>query len=479
MLTPRSRTTVVVLCMALTAGLGPLLGAGTAAAADRDPARVQAVVTYEPGAAVARVRGVEVVTPLPGVGAAVVRGTGPALARLARTPGVRGLAPDAPVQVNSIATAGSTSGGVLASDGLSGRAGRKGAGRGVRVAVVDTGVSDSAALDRASGRLVDAVDTSDVFEGGPVRTSGVFEDGYGHGTFMASLIAGREAPGSGGRAVGVAPRATVLAVKVAGDDGTTSLSEVVAGLDWIAAHPDRVDVANLALSARRPGEGYGADPLTDAVERVQRAGVVVVVSAGNRRGEVGDPGFDPRVLTVGAADVRTGAVTGFSGSAVVAGVRKPDVVASGRGVLGVLPPGSTVARGSRRAPATGELWRGSGTSQATAIASGAAALLLVRHPEATPAQVKATLRGGAVDLPGRRDGAGLLQTPTRLLGGPDGTAPDGTDLTGELTFDANSWSANSWSANSWSANSWSANSWSANSWSANSWSANSWSVSAP
>ena len=100
-------------------------------------------------------------------------------------------------------------------------------------------------------------------------------------------------------------------------------------------------------------------------------------------------------------------------------------------------------------------------------------------PFAPDAVVKATLRGGAVDLPGRRDGAGLLQTPTRLLAGPDGTAPDGTDLTGELEFDANSWSANSWSANSWSANSWSANSWSANSWSANSWSANSWSVSAP
>ena len=456
--------------------MGALLGSGLLTAAGATAPVLQAVVTYD-GAQVT-VPGVQVQTSLPGVRAAVVRGNAASLARLARTPGVRGLAPDDAVTLTGQKEDNDKRAGVLASTGLAG-AGRPDAGAGVRVAVVDTGVSDSAALSRSSGRLIDAVDTSRVREGGAIRTQGTFADGFGHGTFMASLVAGGPVRGSGGKAVGVAPGATVLVVRVADRDGSTSLSEVVAGLDWIASNPGSVDVANLSFSHERPGHAYGADPLTDAVDRVRDMGVTMVVSAGNERGRVGDPGFDPRVLTVGAADLsaRRVRVAGFSGSAKVAGVAKPDLVANGVHVLGVLPPGSVIALANPAAKADGALSRGSGTSQATAITSGVAAMLLAEHPDATPAQVKASLRSAASPLRGSRDGAGLLGTTDRLVSGPDGTALDGSgDLTGEGGFDANSWSANSWSANSWSANSWSANSWSANSWSANSWSANSWSA---
>ncbi|MDP3712718.1 MAG: S8 family serine peptidase [Mycobacteriales bacterium] len=429
-----------------------------------------AVVSYS--GALPVVAGVEVVDRFPAVGAALVRGDAGALSRLARSAGVRGISPDAPVTMAGSKAATRDGGGVYASEGLDGQAGSPHAGRGVRVAVVDTGVSDSSVLSRADGRLVDAADTSAVGDGGEVRTEGRFTDGFGHGTFMASLIAGGSVDGKGPR-TGVAPGAQVLVVRVSRPDGTSSLSKVVAGLDWLAAHPSRVDVANLSFAHTRPMEAYGADPLTDAVERVRDAGVTVVVAAGNTPDEVGDPGFLPRALTVGAADLTDtrASVASFSGSATIHGVRKPDVVASGVGVLGVLPADSVIARSSTSTRTDG-LWKGSGTSQATAVTSGLAALLLARHPSATPAQVKASLRAAADDLEGRRDGAGLVSTTTRLVSGPDGEALDGSgdDLTGEGSFQASTWGASSWGASSWGASTWArASTWAASTWAASTW----------
>jgi serine protease AprX len=422
-------------------------------------ATVTAVVSYS-GPLAARAPGVRVVATYPALRMATVRGTPYSLARLAGTPGVHGIAAD--VELAPQSHDANASDAVLAWERLGGDAGQPGAGEGVRVALVDTGVSDTAALSRASGRLVDATNTS------TDRSAG---DGYGHGTFMAGIIAGGAVKGTGSHTLGVASGATLLNVKVANAKGVTSLSRVVAGLDWVAAHAASVDVAAFAFSRSRPGPGYGADPLTDAVERVRDAGVVIAVSAGNIRNEVGDPGFDPKVLTVGAADVRSSNVTvaPFSGSAVVAGLAKPDLVASGVGVLSVLPPDSAIAKGNPDGKRADGLWRGSGTSEATAQAAGAAALFLHDFPGTRPVDVKASLRSAARPLSGRGAGAGLLRYTRHVVAGTD-EAGAPTSSSGEWGFDANSWSANSWSANSWSANSWSANSWSANSWSANSWS---------
>ena len=461
---PRAAGGAAALLLA-TAALGALPTTGPV---------LQAVASY--GVSLPSVPGVRVVQNLPSVRAAVVRGDRSALARLAAARGVRAVEPDGEVRLTSAQDSAGT--GRLASEGLGGAAGQPGAGAGVRVAVIDTGVSDTAALSRAGGRLVDAVDTSALGHGGPVVTGGVFDDGYGHGTFMADVVAGGPLAATGNRAIGVAPAATVLVVKVAEADGTTRLSQVVAGLDWVAAHHATVDVASLSLAQPRPRPAYGADPLTDAVERVHDAGVTMVVSAGND-GTLGDPGFDPKVLTVGAADLATGTTAAFSASGRVHGVLKPDLVASGVHVLGLLPPASVLAADPGTAHLPGGLFRGSGTSQAAAVTSGVAALLLSAHPEATPAQVKASLRGTAQDLPGHRDGAGLLRTTTDLLSGPDGRALDGSgrDLTGEGSFNASSWGASSWGASSWGASSWGASSWGASSWGASSWGASSWGAS--
>ena len=453
----RPRVAATGAALLLVAGLSAALPT-TGSALPTTGQDLQAVASYD--VAVPAVAGVRLVRVLPALHLAVVRGSAVALGQLAAARGVRGVAPEDSVQL----TGGQDDeggAGSLASAGLGGEAGRPGAGAGVRVAVVDTGVSDTEALSRAGGRLVDAVDTSS----GEEVYGGTLTDGYGHGTFMADVVAGGPTAATGGRSLGVAPGATVLVVRVADAGGSTQLSKVLAGLDWVAAHADQVDVANLSFSHRRPFHAYGADPLTDAVERVRDAGVTVVVSAGNRRDALGDPGFDPRVLTVGAADLATRRTAWFSGSGRVAGVAKPDVVASGVSVLGLLPADSVLATAKGTAHLAGGLFRGSGTSQATAVTSGVAALLLQQHPGSTPSQVKASLRCAATDLRGHRDGAGLVRATTSLCAGPDGQALDGTgDLTGEASFDASAWAASSWAASSWAASSWAASSWAAEDW---------------
>jgi serine protease AprX len=178
---------------------------------------------------------------------------------------------------------------------------------------------------------------------------------------------------------------------------------------------------------------------------------------------------------------------------------KPDVVASGVHVLGVMPRGSFIYKHHREGRESSGLFRGSGTSEATAIVSGAAAAYYSTHLDAAPKQVKAAIRDAAADLHKWGSGQGLVQ-----MVGPDGAEAPARDA-GESRFDskswndhawrdgdwmdllasswsgpawdASSWSASSWSASSWSASSWSASSWSASSWSASSWSASSWSAS--
>jgi serine protease AprX len=433
---------------------------------------LQAVVAHD--GALRAVSGVHVLTTFSTLHLSVVQGDAVALQRLSRTPGVRGIAPDDAVQLSGGHDSESPSGGVLASEGLGGDAGQPGAGAGVRVAVLDTGVSDTPALNRESGRLVDAVDVST----GEQRTGGTYTDGYGHGTFMADLIAGGSVRGTHGDAIGIAPGATVLVVRVARRSGSTSLSKVLGGLDWIASHADEVDVANLSLSHSRPQRAYGPDPLTAAVEAVRDAGVTVVVSAGNKRGTVGDPGFDPKVLTVGAADLDTGRVAAFSGSDVVQGMRKPELVASGVDVLGLLPEGSVLESDPGTRHLAHGLFRGSGTSQATAITSGLAALFLASNPSASPTQVKASLVCAARDLRGKRDGAGLVSATTEICSDAEGQALDGSgDATGEVGFDASAWAASAWAGSTWTASSWAASSWAASSWAGSSWAASSWAAS--
>jgi serine protease AprX len=536
-------STVGVIAALTVTSAAPALAA-TAAPASSGP-RLQAIVSLAGNSAVS-VPGVRVQSVLGAIHSEIVDGTAAELAQLASTPGVLGVEPNVAAHLESDSfggnsnTAGHDAGGnssdsnsgnggssaptttpsapadpasspapspssdgttdgstpsdpsaspsvtplvapsvgVIAPATLGGKAGKPSAGRGVTVALIDTGVSDTAALNRASGRLVDAVDTSGLnTPNGRVVENGTFNDGYGHGTFMASLIAGGQVPGSGATGLGVAPGATIDVVKVADADGNTSLASVLAGLNWVATHSDQVDVANLSLSVDPPSSRYGIDPLNFAVTLTRAAGVTV---------------FDPAALTVGAADTTgtTPSVAPFSGFANVDGLAKPDVVAAGVNLLGEMPVGSEIDQEFPNARQPSGLFRGTGTSQSTAIVSGLAALYLQAHPSSSPLQVKSAIRDAASSITsGKTDGQGLVAIPTggnfgSSNSGENGlnvrqwmsTAPQWGDLFTGGAFDARRWSARRWSAVGWNARLWNGVTFDARRWSDGTFDARLWSA---
>ena len=264
-------------------------------------------------------------------------------------------------------------------------------GDGVTVAVVDTGVAQVADL---SGRLAGGVD----FSGG----NNPYNDEFGHGTFVAGLIAGNGSS-SNGQYKGVAPKARIVSVKIAGADGSSDVSHVLAAMQWVVSYRTTygIRVVNLSLGTDST-QSYHLSPLNAAVERAWDNGIVVTVSSSNNgpaAGTVTKPGDDPLVVTVGALDDKgtpgrgDDVMAGFSGAGPTAadGLTKPDLVAPGRSVISLRAPGSAIDSAYPGSRIGSAYFKGSGTSFSTAITSGAAALLLDREPGLTPDQVKARL----------------------------------------------------------------------------------------
>lgn len=247
-------------------------------------------------------------------------------------------------------------------------------GKSVKVAVLDTGV-DAGHPDLA-GKVVAAKD----FSGGQDAT-----DRHGHGTHVASTIAGSGAA-SGGRYKGVAPDAGLLVGKVLGDDGSGGWAEIISGMEWAADQGAKV--INLSIGG---DDAEGVDPLEEAVNRLTRdKGVLFVIAAGNEgekgAGTVGSPGSADSALTVGAVD-RADALAPFSsrGPRVGDNAVKPEVTAPGVGIV------AAKAGGAPSDPYQAM----SGTSMATPHVAGAAALLAQEHPDWRADQLKAALAGTA------------------------------------------------------------------------------------
>ena len=418
------------------------LAAAVTASPAQAGARDRTVVVTGPGDAAAAVQhaGGTVLRRLPLVHGVVARVSGP-------VPGFT-VTPDGPMTLTGRAKGFSDTGTaeLVARDVVDAP---EGAGAGVTVAVVDTGVAE---VPELAGRVTH-VDVSGDGEG----------DGYGHGTFVAALVAGAQH--------GVATRAHVLDVRVAHDDGSTTLVDVITGLQAVSEHPE-VGVVNLSLSTDEE-----VPPLTDALDALWAMGDLVVVPAGNDgpdRGTVASPGTDPLLLTVGALD--GDAVADWSGRGG-RGVKDPDLVAPGAHLISAGLPGSVLwaEHPAARRGDTGFI--GSGTSFSTALVSGASAVLLAGRPELSPNQLKGLLTHSAAHVSGprRATGAGALDLGAALVR----RAPRGHDPAADLdsdSWDASSWSASSWSASSWSARQWAASSWSARQWSARQWSARQWSA---
>ena len=363
-------------------------------------------------------------------------------------------------------------------------------GSGVNVAVIDTGVAPVGPF-AAQGTLLAAVDLSaEQLDGGTA-----FVDNNGHGTHLAGIVNG------------VAPGAGIVSVKVAGRDGSVGLEGLVTGIDWVIEHADALDirVLNLAINsdAKRP---YFADPLAAAVERAWSAGIVVVTAAGNEgAGAAGlhAPANDPYVIAVGGVEATAAGFVVPDWASSGDGVRNPDLAAPGAHIESLRAPGSNADVNHPEGYIDAQTFRGSGSSQAAAVVSGAAALLLDARPDLSPDEVKAALvsstgavAGGSSLVAGsgvldvssavNADVIGATQTWRVARNGQrlprtagvstlwNGTSWSGTSWSG-TSWSGTSWSGTSWSGTSWSGTSWSGTSWSGTSWSGTSWSGTSWS----
>jgi serine protease AprX len=504
---------------------------------------VGVVVQAEPGRtatvrrAVARLGG-RVTTSLPIVSGLAARLPANAVHALAASPGTRVVSLDRKMHVQATSSSeppASVYRRVVRADRLN-AAGA--GGRGVTVALVDTGVTPMPDL---AGRLVPvASDPRGLATARCMNFSAEpgCEDSYGHGTFIAGLIAG-DGSASRRRYVGAAPAANVLSVKIAGRDGSADVSKVLAAIQWVVSYSDRYNVRVLNLSLGTDSrQSYRLDPLNYAVEKAWRSGITVVVAASNRgpaAGTISKPGDDPLVVTVGAIDdlgtvgVDDDVLPDFSsrGPTAADGLAKPDVVAPGAHVVSLAAPGSAISAqfpSSMPAPYR----RGSGTSMATGIVSGVVAAMLSAAPAMTPDRVKYALTSTARDAASTDPlavGAGVVDGYAATYSAGPGVANDGVTpargggllddsrgsvevgvtasvetqvLSGEitaqlrlfdrvelvdvpwneLTWPLSQWAGNCWYGNSWYGNSWYGNSWYGNSWygepQGNSWYGNSW-----
>lgn len=357
-------------------------------------------------------------------------------------------------------------------------------GQGVTVAVVDSGIDPGSDFSTGAGqnRVVAQVR----FNTDANRTT---FDGYGHGNHVAGIIGGN-GRGSAGQYVGVAPAVNLVNVKVSNNDGSSTLSSVIEGLQWIYdnRHVHNIRVVNISLNSSQY-ESYHTSPLNAAVEVLWFNEIVVVVSAGNNgTATLFPPANDPFVITVGAVDDRGTAsrsddlVASFSAYGTTGeGMVKPDLVAPGKNIVAV--KGNSVNRLAADHPGNvvaTSYFKMSGTSMAAPMVAGAAALLLQDEPGLTPDQVKyrlmATANKSWAGYTSAKAGAGYLDAYAAVNGATTQSANTGVPASQMLWTGADpvAWNSVSWSSVSWSSVSWSSVSWSSVSWSSVSWSSDYW-----
>jgi serine protease AprX len=405
-------------------------------------------------------------------------------------------------------------------------------GAGVRVAILDTGVyRGHPDLQGPSGsRVVHCEDfTEEAIDDGSRHT--VCEDTFGHGTFMAGLVAGNGASSSGAYR-GSAPAADIVSIKIAGFDGSADISKVLAGIQWAVAFKDTygIRVLNLSLGTNS-NQDYRLSPLNYAVERAWQAGIVVVVAAGNMgpaAQTIMKPADDPYVITVGASSdmgtspISDDVVAAFSGRGRTRSnnLAKPDVVAPGMHTVSLRSPGSATAQKFPGSAIGDYYFKGSGSSMATAVVSGIVAQMLQRDPTLTPDNVKNRLvktsrsiattdptavGAGLVDayaaatkkLPSVTQtyalstglgtlaaDRGTISTDTQSLAGPvtltgefvgqTTSDPLVGNVSGLVPFSAANWTASNWTASNWTASNWTGSNWTASNWTASNWTASNW-----
>jgi serine protease AprX len=273
-------------------------------------------------------------------------------------------------------------------------------GKGVGVAVIDSGIDNSLGQftdDKGGNRIV----YQQSFVGGTA------DDQYGHGSHVAGIIG---AHGVGTNYVGIASFSTLINLRVLDQNGSGTDANVIQAIDKAISLKGQYNIRVMNLSLGRPVyESAAQDPLCQAVEAAWKAGIVVVVAAGNDGrdntygtygyGTIAAPGNDPYVITVGAMKTNgtntraDDSIASYSskGPTLFDHTVKPDLVAPGNRITSSMAPKvflSNTYPSIYRSPYWYQL---SGTSMATPVVSGAAALLIQQNPSITPDQIKARL----------------------------------------------------------------------------------------
>src|SRR5436190_1979097 len=308
-------------------------------------------------------------------------------------------------------------------------------GTGIGVAVIDSGVTAVGDLywwNPTNQTYGSRVVYSQSFVPGSTDTS----DLYGHGTHVAGIIAGAGWFSTGSNFThtfkGMAPNTNIINLRVLDQNGAGTDSSVIAAIQTAISLKStyNIRVINLSLG-RQVYESYTVDPLCQAVEAAWSAGIVVVAAAGNQGrndsagtegyGTIAAPGNDPYAITVGVmktAETPTridDTIASYSSKGPTAYdyVVKPDIVAPGNQIISALAPNApllstptdvylseyststttntTSGGNTKNNKISPSYMRLSGTSMATPVVSGAAALLIQQNPNLTPDQVKARL----------------------------------------------------------------------------------------
>lgn len=277
-------------------------------------------------------------------------------------------------------------------------------GKGVGVAVLDTGIFPHVDFEHRISAFVDIV-----------QKRKMPYDDNGHGTHISAIIGG-SGSASDGRYQGIAPECSLISIKVLDHRGNGFASDVLAGLRWIRENRERygIRVVNISVGSFTKRGMSENSALVKGVNAAWDDGLVVVVAAGNNgpgRMTITTPGISRKVITVGCSDdykevdVMGSRMVDYSGRGPTgACICKPDIVA----------PGSRIVSCSNEA---GKYMIKSGTSMSTPLVSGAIALLLEKFPDMSNRDVKLMLRERTVDigLPRNQQGWGMLDVE-KLLG---------------------------------------------------------------
>lgn len=278
-------------------------------------------------------------------------------------------------------------------------------GKGITAAILDTGICGHPDLQ---GRIAGFRD----FTAGRM---GIYDD-CGHGTHVAGILAGN-GWASGGKYSGIAPECKLVVGKVLNFNGDGNLYDMLAGMDWIyeVRRKYEIRILNISIGLNDLGDEESGRLLIEAVEKLWDAGIIVVAAAGNKGPgpmSISPVGRSAKVITVGCHDGgyfgdRADICENYSGRGPTEyAIKKPDIVA----------PGTDIVSCNAKYKKQHHIYKNaytakSGTSMATPIIAGAAALFLEKNPEASNEQTKRKLVYTATDLhePWTKQGWGMVQ----------------------------------------------------------------------